>query len=284
MSNLISGKSMHQVTALSRPLDFHYPSNVFAAAISGLGFIVGLLLGLFEDKESLEVVWLGVVTSMTVFTAWALARELDPDHSFSAGIASVLALAGMIIWRETTNFFAFYLMLVVLRGVVRTVGIPLTLVDMGLLVVGAGLIAVTNSWLLGVLTGAALVLDGHLSRPNQAAQFFGVLAAVVTFAVAALTQEFSWEWTGRGVVLAVLAGISAVYLFAVITAAAPVSVGDSTGQPLDAARLKTGRILALIGASGVYVWIGGDTGAWTLLALWSAFLAIGIYGIFLKMR
>lgn len=275
---------MHQVTALSRPLDFRYPSNVFVAAISGLGFIVGLLLGLFEDKELLEVVWLGVVTSMTVFTAWALARELDPDHSFSAGIASVLALAGMIIWRETTNFFAFYLMLVVLRGVVRTVGIPLTLVDMGLLVVGAGLIAVTNSWLLGVLAGAALVLDGYLSRPNQAARFFGGLVVVVTFAVAALTQELSWEWTGRGVVLSVLAGISAVYLFAVITAAAPVSVGDSTGQPLDAARLKTGQILALLGASGVYVWIGGDAGAWTLLALWSAFLAIGIYGIFLKMR
>lgn len=273
-------KLWYQFSAMGRPLDFHYPSNVFVILMSGIGLIAGFGIGVVEDKPSLDLLWMGIVTSVTVFVAWALARELDPDHAFSAGLAAVLALAGMVIWRETTNLLALYLMLGVLRVLVRTVGIPMTLLDMGLLVIGAGLVALTESWLLGLVTAAGLLLDSLLKSPNPPTKLFGGLAAAVTVITAALMQP-DFSPPDDEIVLGAVAAVGVLFLVVIFTAPAPVSVGDITGQPLDESRLKAGRLLALAGAALVYFWTGSMI---TLLALWCAFLAISLVRMFVYQR
>lgn len=266
------------LTALSRPVDFSYPSNVFAVVMSGIGFAIGILLGIADDKNTLDVAWLAVNASLTVFVAWALTRELDPDHNISAGIAAVLGVVGMIIWREPTNLIALYLVLVVMRGFVRTVGVPMRLLDLAGLVFGAGIVALTNAW-LGFTTAAALLLDSILKPANQLARIFGVLAILVTVAVATQTQNFEWDFSADTPILIGVAVISLLYLWSIFTAPPVTSVGDETQQPLDNTRLKTAQILALVSAWAVYLWAGEVS---PLLSLWCAMLAIS--GSFLRIQ
>ncbi len=280
MSNLTKSSLWSQFSAMGRPLDFHYPSNGFVILMSGIGLIAGLGIGVMEDKPPLDLLWISIVTSVTVFVAWALARELDPDDAFSAGLAAVLALVGMVIWRETTNLLALYLMLGVVRVLVRTVGIPMTLLDMGLLVIGAGLVALTESWLLGLVTAAGLLLDSLLTSPNPPTKLFSGLAAAVTVITAALTQP-DFSPPEDKIVLGAVAVVGVLFLVVIFTAPAPVSVGDITGQPLNESRLKAGRLLALAGAALVYFWTGSVI---TLLALWCAFLAISLVRMFIRQR
>ncbi|MBZ0304884.1 MAG: hypothetical protein K8I82_02330 [Anaerolineae bacterium] len=268
----------YHLSAMGRPLAFRYPSNVFAALISGVGLAAGVGVGVMEDKAPLPLLWMGLVTSVTVFVAWALARELDPDYAASAGLAAVLALAGMIFWRETTNLLALYLMLVMARVLVRTVGIPMTLLDMGLLVIGAGLVALTESWLLGLVTAGALLLDSLLQTPNPPTRLFGGLAALVTMLAAAFAQP-DFSPPDDGIMLSVAAVFGLLFLTVTLTDSAPVSVGDITGQRLEASRLKAGRLLVLAGAVLVCLWAGSML---TLLPFWCVFLAVSVIRMFQK--
>ncbi len=284
MNRSVKTLNLHDVTALGRPLDFRYPSNIFAAGMSVVGGMVGGLLALSDNREGFGVVYFALVASLSVFVAWALTRELDPDYPASAGVASGVALAGIILWQPEPNLIGLYLMLVLLRGLIRTVGIPLRFGDMVLLVFGAGVVAMTNAWILGLVVAAGLILDSQLPAPNKIAQSFGGAAILVTLVIAVLMQDFSQRLAGNPATLVLLLGVSGFYYWAIRTAASPISMGDISGQPLVASRLKSAQLLALVGVWMEVLWTGGEDGMQTLLALWSAFAAIGIFAAYRRVK
>ncbi|GAA5501658.1 hypothetical protein Dxin01_01395 [Deinococcus xinjiangensis] len=68
-------------SALPRAIDLRYPSNRFAAG----GLVVGVLLSRGWGRA------LG--NGLAGFSAWAMARELDPDYPDTANAALPLAWA-----------------------------------------------------------------------------------------------------------------------------------------------------------------------------------------------
>ena len=111
-------------SALGRPLDPSYRSNVVAIAVAAL---VGVVFAIYNLTAStpLESSWW--TAAVAVFLSWAIAREIDPDRSAAATIAMPLAAIGAA-FAAPSLLFAFGV-LIGTRLIVGTVGLDLRLVE-----------------------------------------------------------------------------------------------------------------------------------------------------------
>ncbi len=265
-------------TGIGRPIDPSYPSNRFVLVATlvagGIGSIWEVVaagsfgLGAFFGA--------GIRAGGTVFIAWAIAREIDPDRQTAAVVAVPIALLALLAgppWLAT-------IAAVMLAGrvAIRTTGVPPTRIDL-LVLVGLAAYLGSAPWgIIGALCiGVALFADTLLPRPahnlNRAAAIAAVLACV---AVTMLIGEWpSWEqpsfgqWTLLG--LGVLAA-------ALLPVEEPRSRTDIRDDPLHHGRLRAARLLALI--TGVaYAGFAGGPGIAGLAAVWAAFIGAALAGL-----
>ncbi|MDT8437023.1 MAG: hypothetical protein RRA92_09750, partial [Gemmatimonadota bacterium] len=113
-------------TSIARPVDPAWPTNRAIAALAALaaaGTAAVVLLAGRGDAGAAAALGEGLVAGVSVFLAWALARELDPDRdlaAFAAALLGLVAVSGL----GTPRFAAVFLVLLALRVVNRTVGPP----------------------------------------------------------------------------------------------------------------------------------------------------------------
>lgn len=154
----ISAPSRPPPSALARPLDPAVPSNRFAVA----GLLVGVLSARLSGRS--WPVSLGI--GGAGFTAWATARELDPDHPDTANAALPLA-AFVALIGGPVNPLAGMGVMSGLRVLAGTTGQAPTPSDEAALGVQAALAALTGERFSAFVPGLALALSGHV--PPQAA-------------------------------------------------------------------------------------------------------------------
>lgn len=95
---MLTKTTAQPLTSLDRSIDLNYPSNRFALFIAALAACVALFLGSS---------WLVVISSaLWAFATWALGRELDPDHSLSAAVASSCVVL-LLAFQPTSRALAF---------------------------------------------------------------------------------------------------------------------------------------------------------------------------------
>ncbi len=82
-------------TGIGRPLDLGLGSNRLAMIGAILG-TVGALILQWVEGDTFNLLAAGAV-GVGVFLAWAIARELDPDHPSSAAIALLLAAVAAVV-------------------------------------------------------------------------------------------------------------------------------------------------------------------------------------------
>lgn len=161
-------------SALARPLDFSYGSNRVAA----LGSLGALLLARRRSgswQEALNV-------AGACFLAWATARELDPDHPWTANLA--LPLAFVLVARGAENPLPAAGTMSGLRVLAGTTGQVPTLADTAGMLAQTGLSArfggrlgallpALAPWLGSRQEVTALPLLGLLVPPTPAASTGG---------------------------------------------------------------------------------------------------------------
>lgn len=243
-------KSANTVT-LGRPIDFAYKSNRYA--VVGMFAAGALAFGyefLFNDNADLLGALGGAIAA---FLGWALGRELDPDHDWTAFLAMVFATA-MAIWMVPALLLTGVALLG-LRALVGTVRNHLTWIDNLLLTAAAGYAATTaEGWAVaGIVVVAVFVGTG------EARAIWTAAVAVVALGVA-LIWPSAWgaSFDSIGAPVAILILTAALVVFA-----RPVTVGSTTDlghQPIMPARLFWARVLAT-------------------LCLGFSILAAGLYGI-----
>lgn len=271
---------IRRLTSLDRGLDWAYPSNRFVA---------GLCLAFAVAAFVLQNVWLGqpvlwgvLAGAGWVFTAWALGRELDPDHPETAARAAValalsqglllpllsaqprLALAGLLVTG---------VLVVLARLLGRTTGRPTTWLDV-VAVASSPLLATWLSgrplWALALPLALALVADANRDgapRRAWAGLALAVGAGVVTLLWVRPTERPASEpWVLWFAAATVLLGWAALLVW---MWQKPLSKADD-GRPLEYERLLGARALVAL-ATLLLVW---TTGFLPLLALgW-----VGIFG------
>lgn len=264
----------NQISAIGRPVDMQYPTNRAIAIVTLLVMGAGGVYRFIVGDGVLPAAGWGLTAGLTVFLTWALARELDPDYDYSAFVAAGLALVGALIYGPPGLLVLFWL-LITLRIVNRSTGLPATLLDMAASLGLAAWLAYRGAWLFGLLTALAFALDGRLQAPQRRGLPFAGLTLVFTPLIFLLGPA-----NGRSLTLHadafILSSVAALLLLLVVfTTGSLRSVGDYTGVPLNPRRVQAAQLLALLALALPLTFEG-------LLAL-EAFFPIGaaLAGVFI---
>jgi hypothetical protein len=261
------------LTSIGRPLDLRYPSNRFAAAAALLtgaawaGWELAARGGVGASAGR------GAVAGAAVFLAWALGRELDPDRAWTAGLAAVVTAGLAGVWRPSLLVLGAGLLAA--RVSARSTGRAPGPVDLAAVVGLAWWVSVSGPGLpFGLAMAAALAADRFLPGPAPVATLWaggaaaaGAIAAAVIWA----TLTPGWpEWPEAWLIAPAILG-----LIVPLRPRQVASVGDLTGLPLEARRVRFGRWL--VAAAGWLAAIGaGGAGLAAAAPVWAALTAAGL--------
>ena len=270
---------MSDFTSLGRLIDPRYPTNLAIAVLALIVAIAGMILRLLSGAALLESALWGIGAGFALFLTWALGRELDPDHDPSAFVGAGLVLIALLLFDAPSLLIVLWLLLV-LRIVNRTVGLPAKPLD-SLAVLGLGSwLTWQGYWMVGLMTAAAFLLDGLLSPPFRTHLFFSGLAFVATVVLSTFHGDLAMQ--GGAAIPVVIASmvLAGLFLVVIVTSGEVQAVGDAAvgivGKPLNPRRVQAAQILALLTAL-LFAWWSGESGVVALLLLWAAMIGVGLY-------
>ncbi|MFC2161904.1 hypothetical protein ACFLRX_09665, partial [Acidobacteriota bacterium] len=236
---------MKKILSIGRPVDLSYPTNR-AIALLVLGVVVvTLFFKLFSHESFFRSGKWGLEVGFSVFLAWALCRELDPDNDFSAFLGAGVTLIGVYIW-GLPSFLALFWILVILRILNRSGGLPAKVADSLVVLILGGVLVYQGNWGYGVLTALAFFLDARLPSPHRRQIGFVGLALMTTVTITVLKQDY---WTGEALYWkagAFALGLSVVFIPIMFKSRILSSTGDETGEPLIPLRVLSGQGLVLV--------------------------------------
>ncbi len=211
--------------------------------------------------------------AVTVFLAWAIAREIDPDETRTANLAAVLAVGGR--WLTGPGHLAALVMLLLAtRIVLRSTGLAPTILDSFVFLPLAAFIASQSvtGWIAALVLAYAVARDHRLPGPAGSRSLIAafVISATASGGVIA-TGAFGSVWS---VPEALPLGLSAAGLVAglALPGYVPMSKSDYTGEMLDFFRLRSARWI-LLGGSLLAVVVAGGAAAAGLSAVWAVLVA-----------
>lgn len=266
---------MSDITALGRLLDPRYPTNLAIAALALVVAVAGAIFHLFSGVALLESALWGVGAGFAVFLAWALGREIDPDHDLSAFVGAGLMLAGLVLFGLPSLLVLLWLLLV-LRVVNRTTGLPAKPAD-SLAVLGlGGWLTWQGHWIVGLMTAVAFLLDGLLPTPLRHHLLLSGLAFFATVVLSIFHGGMAME-SGPTLPIVISSVVMAgLFLVVITTSRESQAVGDATGKPLSPRRVQAAQVLALLTAL-LFAWWEGASGVVALTPLWAALVGVTLY-------
>jgi len=227
---------MQSSSALGRPIVWSYPSNRFAVIGSAVGAVIVAVLRMVASRP----VTIGNLfgSFMALFLAWAVAREIDPAETISAGIALVVAALAILQF----GFASIWLVVGALLGVraaIGTVGVQLTWIDAAALAVLAGFVGYRyGSWIVVVVLVVGAVLAGD-DRKVPA----GVVVAAAGVAGLVLGSSSSgWSMPNTDTLIVMIGVVASIVILS--GGACPVLPTDVGDRLIEKRRLDIGRAVA----------------------------------------
>jgi len=265
------------ISGIGRTIDPGHPSNLFALGASVLSGAAWMIWKLASEGDWGAAASRGLAAAVATFLAWAIARELDPDRPWTAGVAAV-ATAGFI-GAGLPSLLVAGGMLMAVRVTARTTGLTPLLTDLIALAAFSVVLGVSDAGLgAGVVLGSALVADRFLpgsalaaSVPIGAIGAAGAVVAAATWGRLGPTAGLpSWpEWV---IVPVAVLGLAALGRPRRVDATA-----DYRRVTLSATRVRSGRVVAVAGAGFMVLWLGGP-GLVSGSVVWAALAAAALLG------
>ena len=105
---------------LGRKIDFNYKTNKIILILA----VVAGLAGYFITGDIISALYIGMGTFLT----WALAREVDPKHDYSAFVCLTISLVNLFYYRSISLIILFWIILI-LRLLNGITGKAITQID-----------------------------------------------------------------------------------------------------------------------------------------------------------
>jgi len=209
-----------------------------------------------------------VTAAVGVFLAWAIARELDPDHPASAAIAIPLSFVLLLVL-DPPSLLVSTGVLLGTRMAAGTVGTPLRPLDVGGIILVAGLLGMD---LIGAVGVAAMVVGVLVSERRRARGFGIAIAAAAAFTVVGIVSDIERTWAAPGTTALIVLVATVISVLVVIPAPPPTSPTDRQTGILLRWRVTVARGVAGSAVAAGFVLVGG-TGIAALAATATAALA-----------
>lgn len=241
---------IYKISSLGRPLDPRYRSNLIAI-LGSLTVAIGF--GAYNAMADTPLASSWTEAGVGVFLAWAIGRELDPDHPSSATMA-MIASSGIALV-AAPSLLTGAAVLVAARLITGSVASELRFLD-PLALVGLGVMA--GSGATSPAAVPALVV-GIVVFGNRSLRSVVVAAATGVGAVVALIvkQPLLGSTDPEGWSIVFL--IAAVVTLAVsIPALPPASLTDVDSKPLLGWRISASRVAVASTIGAAFALGGGD--------------------------
>lgn len=222
---------------LGRPFDFRRWSNVSLLAI--VLVTGGIAVFLWLNGAPGEI----VLTPVYAFLVWALLREIDPDHEWTALLGAVVTALWGLTGGPMTSGFAIAGLLLAARIITSTTGRRPLPTDLAVVAVfGVAIGFSVAGWAAGFGIALAIYLDDRLRGDNDLkAIAASALTAIGTTVVANVTDAFPERLPQISQAIAATAGIAALLVLA-RDPAEPISQVDARHSAfMDRARLHMSR-------------------------------------------
>ena len=262
-------------TAVGRRLDPRYPTNLAIMTLTLVVTIAGTALLLLSGVALLESAQWGVGAGFAVFFAWALGRELDPDHDLSAFVGVGLMLVGLLLFGLPSLLTLFWL-LVALRVLGRPVGLPARPLDSLAILSLGGWLTWQGYWIAGLMTAVVCLLDGLLPRPLRRHLPLSGLALFATVVLCIFLGDIAMDGSPTAPTVIASVVMTGLFLVVIATSGKVQAVGDATGKPLNPRRVQAAQAFALVTAL-LMAWWKGPSGVVVLTPLWAAMLGVALF-------
>lgn len=268
---------MRQISALARPIDPDYPTNRAIAIITVLVGIIAGALQLILGNSLIDSALLAIAAAGSVFLAWALSRELDPDNQLSAFVSSGLTIISLL-FASAPSLLALFWCLWILRILNQSTGLPATVLDAAIALGLGSWLAYQSNWTYSVMTTLVFLLDGLLKPQNHKQLAFAGTSVIVGTAIAFGLQVPFGAIDPSGASAIPWLAITIVFIPVIFASRQVAATCDYTGDRLNPMRLQAAQAVALLTAVVVTLFAGIE-GALSLLPLWMAFLGVAAYRI-----
>lgn len=263
------------LTTIGRAIDVRYPAHRAIIVLAGILAVGRAIAGLASAKGVGPSLLEGIALGGAAFLAWALGRELDPDHPGSAFPAALLtSAAGWLI--GPPDLLVLFWALIGLRILNRSTGLPAGPLDtLGFagLSVGVGL---RLGWPMLVVAASVLLADGLLQPGCPRHKAVGVVALAGAIG-ATLSGAFPAAWAvPKGPVLAAVLSVTAAFGLLAFNSRQLTSVADRTSSPLQVVRVRTAQLAAVV-AGLVLTFSGGPAGLALAAPLWAVAASSVLY-------
>ncbi len=264
-----------KMSGLARPIDWNYPTNrliIILTVVSGILFGVSSLV---DGNGFVEAGVDGFWTVAAMFSAWALAREIDPDHEYSAFIGAV---AAPFLVSDSLGLSAIAMLVLFSRLVSRSTGFKATLPDsIALLVLVTLALFISNPWVIGLMATLAFLLDARMENPNPRHLLFAGIALLIT--AAAVIQGSGELSLPDGLYLTGSVVITIAFLATILTTRSITTLPDYRKKaPLDTQRVQATMGLVLLGTVLLALW-EGNSGVNDLIPVWAAMAGVSLYRV-----
>lgn len=221
----------------------------------------------------------GVLAGGASFLAWAIGRELDPDHPASAGAAAVTA--PFVLLAGPANLIVTLVLLLSVRAIAGTSGRGLAPVDLAVL--GVGAVAICFRVGGGAVATVAAVAPGVTAwwHPKSwrmlAVGSFGILAAVVVVSLFAADQDAWMRPAGveRGLLVS---GLAAGLIASWIVPPVRSKTDSRPGGTMLNTRIRLARLTTVTAGTAAVAWAGGP-GVVALGPAWVALATTAVWSI-----
>jgi hypothetical protein len=265
---------LYGITSIGRPLDKNFATNRAVSRLMPVAGIVAAVVALICGDTVLQIAWAGAAGILSVFGAWALARELVPDDNPAAFVSMAFGFAALPLVVPSSLLVLFTTMFLV-RIVNRTTGLPARITDsLVVTLLVFVVIYLTKSPLCGLVAALAFACDAVLreSLPRQwmfAALCLSGVGALLLLDVAMGAPRFP----NVGTALLIVA-ISATYLATLLLTRSLQSRGDVTGDCLSVPRVRAGMLVALLVA--LQALAVGESGLAHASAVWATLAGVSM--------
>jgi len=239
----VQARGVYRFTSIARPVDPAFPTNRAVLVIVPLLAAAGALLAGFGFVDG-SVGDVALSAALASFGAWALARELAPDDNAAAFVGMAFAFLAIVVLGPV-SVLPMFVALFLTRIVNRSTGLPARWTDSILLtgfVVWA--MGAVGDPLLGIAATTAFFLDASLSRPARIQILFGGLClAASMFLVVRDGVGMPAVTELEGVAFWAAMVLIVAYSFVMFGSGRIESVGDVSGDRLDASRVRGGMFV-----------------------------------------
>ena len=233
-----------KISSIGRPLDFNYKTNKAIVIITTITIMFGLVLSILNEFTIPNVILTGVSFGITFFVSWAISREIDPDNSISAFIGLIPLFTILFFWIETNIIILFWL-LISLRIINRTTGLPARIFDSGMFFVISFLMSYFYSPIFGFLAAIVFLFDTKLINGQKFQLIFASLSLLLSIIFFTINnQVFVLPIFSMIQLLSILI-IAIVFALISYFTKDVKSKGDKNNEPLSLSRIKAAQIFIL---------------------------------------